>query len=73
MAAKLGVQLDESCKDVSRAFYYAAHPPGAERFFEDIPGRALDLAEFDEQIATTVNARPEAKVRREPTGDPAPA
>ena len=52
VAAKLGVHLDEACKDVSRAFYYAAHPPGAEYFFEDIRGRALDLTDFDEAVAS---------------------
>lgn len=30
LAAKLGLVIDESCIDVSRAFYMPSHPPGAE-------------------------------------------
>ena len=51
VSAKLCVHLDQACKDVSRAFYYAAHPPGAECFFQSIDGRPLDLSEFDSEIA----------------------
>jgi len=43
VAKAVGVRLDAACKDVSRAFYWASHPAGADYFAEHICGTPLDL------------------------------
>ena len=44
VAKLVGVRLDESCKDVSRAYYWSGHPAGSPYFAEHVRGQPLDLA-----------------------------
>jgi hypothetical protein len=46
VARVLGISTDPQCFDLSRAYYFPSHPPGALHFVKHIPGRFLDLAPF---------------------------
>ena len=41
VAKLIGVRLDESCKDVSRAYYWSGHPAGSPYFAEHVRGQPL--------------------------------
>jgi len=71
-AVKIGVGVDEACKDVSRGFYFASHPPGAPYYFEAIPGRALDLAELNAAVATSVKEKTRLARPGKKTNGPSP-
>ena len=42
----LGISCDPQCSDLSRAYYFPSHPPGAPYFVKHIAGRYLDLTQF---------------------------
>lgn len=68
LAAKLGLVIDESCIDVSRAFYMPSHPPGAEGVIDIIRGRALTFEELPEGESSKRNAFEKAGAGAETDG-----
>ncbi|WP_347313206.1 DUF927 domain-containing protein [Defluviimonas sp. SAOS-178_SWC] len=48
LAQLIGVRADESCFDVSRAFYLPSHPKGSEWALDVIRGRGLTFEELPE-------------------------
>lgn len=46
VASHLGLAFDETCTDLSRAFFLPSVRPGAERFAKIIEGKLLDLKDY---------------------------
>ncbi|WP_333815365.1 primase-helicase family protein [Tabrizicola sp.] len=68
LAEKLGLVIDESCIDVSRAFYMPSHPPGREGVIDIVRGRALTFEELPEGESSRRNAFEKAGAGAEADG-----
>ena len=55
-ATSLNIGWDQSCSDLSRAFYYPSCKPGAPRFAEKIAGRLLKFDEIEGDGSSVVTS-----------------